>query len=416
MVTYTIGDVKTILGETINSNKYNIKQGVSNKNLAVRFIGESGIGKTESVVDFCIENKYAFKYLNLSEITEESSLYGFPRETYKMFKTERITREDGTVVSKKTLKNVRVKDADMHLKEGWEYESKDSELTYSIPQWVKDLEKTEISVLILDEFSRAQTYISQAVMNLVLFGKFGTWSLPAGTNIVLLDNPDDGEYNVSSLDAAQMSRFLNYYVEANIDSWVKWASSKGIHEECINFMYKTPEAWYKSDKDSFVEEVPNFRMWTMFFNRISHIRDLNNMNYFPEIKRAGIGSVGEKMLNLFKVFVDNRLGELPSLREVFDSKTSVSDAVKMMKKAIIQEDGVIRNDIKGLLSLRMIGYCMNSSNINKDFLSKLDEMLRTGVITKEIIYRLTSDLEKTTPNIHRKIIESCPTVLKLLQE
>jgi hypothetical protein len=53
--------------------------------------------------------------------------------------------------------NVRVLQLDRYLNDKetkWELESTDSEMTYSIPQWVKELEKTETSLLILDEFSR----------------------------------------------------------------------------------------------------------------------------------------------------------------------------------------------------------------------------------------------------------------------
>jgi len=238
---YTIEEAQNILRSTIKSNIFNREKYKTSKNTAIRFIGEHGIGKTEAMLQVCVEEGYAFKYLNLSEITEESSLYGFPRETYKISKIERTSLEDGTTKEKKLLKNIRVNELQLYLSEGWKQESQTSEMTYSIPQWVNELEKTPVSVLLMDEFSRAQNYISQAVMNLVLFGTFGTWKLPKGTQIVLLDNPATGDYNVSSMDSAQLSRFMNYSVKGDINAWVKFASKANIHEECINFLYKTPE-------------------------------------------------------------------------------------------------------------------------------------------------------------------------------
>lgn len=413
---FSISDAKIILEETIKSNKYNRSKGLSDKNVAVRFIGESGIGKSELAFDFAKENGYSFKYLNLSELTEESSMYGFPRETYKISSTEDVSNPDGTIYRKKVIKNIRVLQLDKYLNDKdtkWTLESKDSEMTYSIPQWVKELEKTDTSLLILDEFSRAQVYIMQAVMNLVLFGKFGNWELPRGTQIVLLDNPDSGDYNVTSLDEAQLTRFLNYKVKSNIDSWVKWASSKGIHEECINFLYKTPEA-REATADK-LTDIPSYRVWTMFFNRISHIKDLNDKNYFGEIQRAGVGSVGERMLNLFKIFIDNNLGSIPSLHEVFSPKVSTGQASKMLKDAIFV-DGQVRNDIKGLLGLRLIGYCYNQKNLNADFLNKFDALAKEGVITVDVILRIFKDLNKSNPSISSKLIGSCPSISKILTD
>lgn len=251
----------------------------------------------------------------------------------------------------------------------------------------------------------------QAAMNLVLFGKFGNWELPKGTQIILLDNPDSGNYNVTSLDEAQLTRFLNYKVKADINSWVKWASAKGIHEECINFLYKTPEAREKSDDT--ITDVPNFRVWTMFFNRISHIKNLNDQAYFDEIRRAAIGSIGNKMLNIFKLFIDNNLGYIPSLHEVFSSKVSTGQASKMLKDAIFI-DNHVRNDIKGLLGLRLIGYCYNQKNLNADFMGKFDSFAKDGIITVDVILRIFKDLRTSNPTISSKLIGGCPSVANIL--
>jgi hypothetical protein len=156
-IEFSIEEAKIIIAETIKSNRYNRSKGLSNKNVALRFVGESGIGKSELLFDFAEENSYAYKYLNLSELTEESSMYGYPRETYKIFNIKTVTNPDGSTTRKKTVKNVRVLQLDKYLNDKetkWELESTDSEMTYSIPQWVKELEKTETSLLILDEFSR----------------------------------------------------------------------------------------------------------------------------------------------------------------------------------------------------------------------------------------------------------------------
>lgn len=410
---FNVEEMRWILESTIASNIHNRKNNARDKNVAIRFVGEHGIGKTEVVIQTAVENNYAYKYMNLSEITEESSLYGFPRETYKISKIDEYKADDNTTKSRKLIKNIRVGELSGYLDKGWVQESKDSELTYSIPQWVRELEKTSTSLLILDEFGRAQPYIMQAVMNLILFGKFGTWELPKGTQIVILDNPDDGNYNVASLDDAQKTRFLSYFVKGDVNAWVKWASKSNIHEECINFLYKTPEAVTKSNTDSLTDYVPSYRVWTMFFERISHISNLNDPNYLREIKIAGIGSIGEKMLNLFKLFVDNNLGAIPSLHEVFSNKTSVTDSVKLLKSSIYEKDQ-LRNDIKGLIGIRLIGYCSNPNNLTDNFFNKFEAIISQNVITSEIIIRIFKDLGKSNPKIYDKFFAACPSITGIL--
>lgn len=151
---FSIEEAREILESTIASNIYNRKHSGRDKNVAVRFVGEHGIGKSEFVFQAAKENSYASKYINLSEITEESSLYGFPKETYKISKIEQVKTDDDTTKERKLIKNIRVSELDRYLSMGWIQESKDSQLTYSIPQWVSELEKTPTSLLILDEFSR----------------------------------------------------------------------------------------------------------------------------------------------------------------------------------------------------------------------------------------------------------------------
>lgn len=258
----------------------------------------------------------------------------------------------------------------------------------------------------------AQPYIMQAVMNLVLFGKFGTWELPKGVQIVLLDNPDSGDYNVTSMDNAQLSRYLNYNVKGDINAWVKWASKAGIHEECINFLYKTPEATQKSSQDA-ITDVPSFRVWTMFFDRISHIKQLNDATNFTEIKIAGVGSIGDKMLNLFKLFVDNNLGSIPSLSEVFSPKTSITDAIDMIKDSIYVNNQ-LRNDIKGLIGIRLIGYCNNPSNLTDNFFSKFETLVSQGIFTSEIILRVFKDIGRNNPHVYSKFLTSCPSISTIL--
>lgn len=49
----------------------------------------------------------------------------------------------------------------------------------------------------------------QSVMELIDKQEFMSWKLPKNTTLILSSNPDDSEYNISSLDPAQKTLIKN---------------------------------------------------------------------------------------------------------------------------------------------------------------------------------------------------------------
>ena len=48
----------------------------------------------------------------------------------------------------------------------------------------------------------------QATMELIDRGEYISWSLPPNCTIILTSNPDNGDYNVNSMDNAQKTRYI----------------------------------------------------------------------------------------------------------------------------------------------------------------------------------------------------------------
>lgn len=67
----------------------------------------------------------------------------------------------------------------------------------------------------------ANSLFQQAIMELICTGKYISWKLPKYTNILLTSNFDNGSYQVSSLDAAQMSRLVNFQIKFDIKVWAR---------------------------------------------------------------------------------------------------------------------------------------------------------------------------------------------------
>ena len=75
-------------------------------------------------------------------------------------------------------------------------------MAYAKPAWVPDYNENG-TIVVLDDYGRATAQLMHACMELILTQGYVSWKLPKKTSIILTSNPDNGQYNVSSMDPAQ---------------------------------------------------------------------------------------------------------------------------------------------------------------------------------------------------------------------
>jgi len=102
----------------------------------------------------------------------------------------------------------------------------------------------------------------QATMELIDRQEYISWKLPKNWHIILTTNPDNGDYNVTSLDIAQKTRFISVDIKFDAKVWSRWAEIANIDGRCINFLLMNPEV---------ISKDVNPRSITTFFNAISSI-------------------------------------------------------------------------------------------------------------------------------------------------
>lgn len=85
-------------------------------------------------------------------------------------------------------------------------------------------------ILFLDEINRAQDDVLQAVFQLVLDRRLGTYALPTGWHIVCAGNYNEGQYVTNGFtDAAFLDRFTHINLdggEPTLEEWVNYMSSR----------------------------------------------------------------------------------------------------------------------------------------------------------------------------------------------
>jgi len=248
------GELKETLKYIISNNRK--LQTVGKRPITVSICGAAGLGKTSVVEQLAEElDLKHFEVINLAQLDELGDLVGIPMKEYYMTKT----------VNEKTVgKWIEDKVIDTYAKQGYTL-TNNSRMGYSKPAWIAG--KGENGVLVLDDYTRAQPRFMQAVMEIINKQEYISWKLPKNWTILLTENPDDGTYNVTDIDAAAKSRYMTFDIKWEVDVWAEWAEQNKIDQRCINFMLMTPEV-IKED----VPEV-NPRALVNFFNAISGIED-----------------------------------------------------------------------------------------------------------------------------------------------
>lgn len=329
--------LKTIIGNNVKLQEQ------EKPAIAVEVIGESGIGKTSSVLQLAEELSMNFVKLNLAQIEELGDLVGFPIRQFQMAKNK------GT--SEKPVWSTKW--ADEHLIEsykesGWKATGK-SQMAYCAPEWIAN--KKEGGILVLDDWNRADVRFIQAVMELIDRQEYISWKLPKNWHIILTANPDTGDYLVQSIDSAQKTRFISANLKFNVDDWAAWAESANIDGRCINFLLMHPEL---------VTQETNARSITTFFNAISGFESFEES--LSMIQMIGEGSVGPEFATMFTQFIHNKLDKLISPKVML---THESDSyVVSTCKSCIGTDDDYRADIASVLCTRLANYALHYATTN----------------------------------------------------
>lgn len=164
-----------------------------------------------------------FFKLNLAQLTEPSELIGFYQKE-SLLEKEIIDGKKKSIESKWVPENLIPKFVD----EGFHYTGKTRTIPCP-PDWVVNLQ--ENSILCLDDYSRSNTLFSQAVMELVNEGTMIGWDLKSKkVQILLSENPDNGEYNVASQDSAQSDRMIKVNMKWDANDWAARAEKIGVDE------------------------------------------------------------------------------------------------------------------------------------------------------------------------------------------
>jgi hypothetical protein len=173
-------------------------------NICPFFWGPQGVGKTQTMKQYCKENDLRCVALNLA------------------------TQEVGDLVG------LLVHNADGTVK-------------HAAPEWFPT---SGNGIIFLDEFNRAQPDVHQAMFPFIQTGTMHTHQLPPGWRVICAGNYQSDKFTVTDIsDSALMSRFCHIDFTPTVEEWLMFIENKGMLE-LSSFIREQPLLLENRSKES----------------------------------------------------------------------------------------------------------------------------------------------------------------------
>ncbi|NJO01893.1 MAG: AAA domain-containing protein [Bacteroidia bacterium] len=298
--------------------------------------GTHGIGKTQTIENFAQENGYKFIYIAPAQFEEMGDLLGMPKI---------VDMEEG--------------------------ERRYSITTFVPPDWVpKD---PGPGILLIDDVNRADDRILRGIMQLLQNYELVSWKLPPKWHIILTANPDGGDYSVTPMDFAMLTRMMHITLRFEIKKWALWAEKNDVDPRGINFVLTYPEV--------VSGERTTPRTLVQFFENIFPIQDLKKN--IGLVKMLADACLDESTVNAFISFINNDLSKLLTPEEIINSEDFKTEVYQRLKQLVDQPTK--RVDIISVITTRLINYLrVSKSKFKKMQVDNIASFLKMDFLPNDI--------------------------------
>jgi len=322
--------------------------------------GTHGIGKTEMVQQIAQDMDFKWSYIAPAQFEEMGDLVGMP------------SIEDGRTI-------------------------------FSSPDWVPTEEGP--GILLIDDVNRADDRILRGIMQLLQNYELISWKLPPLWQIVLTANPDGGDYSVTPMDDAMLTRMMHITMNFDPKAWAIWAEKAGVDSRCINFVLTYPEIAQGR------QSTP--RSLVQFFQSIERIKKFSEE--LPLIQMLGSSCLDEETVTAFITFIQQNLSELITPEAILKTKNFDLEVEKHIKEIVQKE--VLRVDIIATLCTRLVNY-LTLKNIkpDKEEIKNIQSFIKMDIIPNDLRLSMLQDLVSSTNQALKTVMTDPAVAMLLLQK
>jgi hypothetical protein len=206
-------------------------------------------------------------------------------------------------------------------------------------------------ILLIDDVNRADDRILRGIMQLLQNYELVSWKLPKGWQIVLTANPDGGDYSVTPMDFAMLTRMMHISLSFDVKRWALWAERNGIDTRGISFVLTYPEIVTGGERTT-----P--RTLVQFFESIADIKDLKaNLSI---VKMLADACLDMNTVTTFISFLNNDLSKLISPDEILEAKDFTKEVYEKIKSVVNQQTK--RVDVLSVIVTRLVNVLVLSKD------------------------------------------------------
>ncbi|WP_299461507.1 AAA family ATPase [uncultured Microscilla sp.] len=326
--------------------------------------GEHGIGKTQTVENFAKANGYKFTYIAPAQFEEMGDLLGMPA-----INTNNSSEKDNSTV-------------------------------FIPPDWVPREEGP--GILLIDDVNRADDRILRGIMQLLQNYELVSWKLPEKWHIILTANPDGGDYSVTPMDFAMLTRMMHITLTFDVKKWALWAEQNGVDPRGISFVLTYPEA--------VTGERTTPRTLVQFFENISPLKDLKKE--LGLVKMLADACLDSNTVTSFMAFLNNDLSKLITPEEIINTKSFEKEVYQKIKGLVDQKTK--RVDILSVICTRLINYLtIAEAKFKQGQIDNIKKFLKMDFLPNDMRLIAAQDLVSSS-NPSLKSIMADPEIGQLL--
>lgn len=309
--------------------------------------GTHGLGKTELVEEYAKANGWQFAYCAPAQFEELGDLHGMPT----------IVAPDKKV-------------------------SCDVYTIYAPPEWVPRTPGP--GILLLDDINRADDRILRGIMQLLQNFELFSWQLPKGWQIVATANPEGGDYSVTPLDDAMLTRMLHLTMVFDTKAWALWAARNGVDPRGIAFVLNYPESV------TGIRTTP--RTLTQFFQQIEAIPDLKVEAELVAILASS--SLDDTTVGAFIGFINDELTNLIAPEEILDAKTFAPIEKRLRELANPKKDEFRMDRLAAICTRIYLALTSEKYQPTKKHQANLIEFLLLESIPNDLRMAMVMDIQR----------------------
>lgn len=373
IIPISIDNVKKIIKENIKNTIKCWQEGRDVEKQTFRVISPAGIGKTQSAIQICKELseelKIDFKNILIKApvLSRDDFLCPFP------------VIDNG---------NSRFK------------------MLYSdfVP-----MDENSYGLFIIDELSRGDTSLQQLLWAVQNECRIHVKYLPKGWFVLCLDNPEDQEYTINSMeDAAGLRRVLHLYSEVNAKAFLDHAIKNDFHPLVIEFIQIHPDYLYDFDSQKIGMIYAN----PASYERVSNIlwgfdKDDGILKNLDDLQTIFSGLLNQNMTRMFISFIRDRKDISPKdvfynydkIREDIITFSKNSDNVKMSQ--------LIESFVTFLITNRPV-YTEKELNNISTFLTDIPSDIGASFLLRVNTFDSKSEEFKYITGIHVELVNKFP--------